>query len=70
MDKNLQELMGEAGFGELDNHQFEQKEAYLEYFIYVKRAFKALNEHFISKAEESRSDSIEKSVIAYFISRL
>jgi len=70
MDKNLQELMGEAGFGELDSHQFEQKEEYLEYFLYVKMAFKALNEHFISKMEESRSKSIEKSVISYFITRL
>ena len=70
MDKNLQDLMGEAGFGELDNHQFEQKEAYQEYFIYIKKAFKALNEHFVSKFEESRTKSIEKSVVAYFITRL
>jgi len=70
MDKNLQELMGEAGFGELDSLQFEQKDDYLDYFIYVKKAFKALNEHFISKLEESRTKSVEKSVISYFITRL
>lgn len=70
MGNELDELMGNAGFGELDSTEFEQKDDYLEYFIYVKKAFKALNEHFISKLNETSNKQLEKSVITYFMTRL
>ncbi|NND78005.1 MAG: hypothetical protein HKN39_07455 [Flavobacteriales bacterium] len=70
MVSELEEIMGNAGFGELDSTEFERKEEYLDYFIYVKKAFKALNEHFVTRLNETSNKKVERSVITFFITRL
>ncbi|MFK7756918.1 MAG: hypothetical protein AB8B53_08320 [Flavobacteriales bacterium] len=70
MDSDLQELLGNAGFGELDRAEFETKDEYEEYFKYITKAFKAFNTHLGKKLEESATKKVERTVISYFITRL
>ncbi len=70
MDSDLQELLGNAGFGELDRAEFDHKDDYVEYFKYIKKTFKAFNKHLGEKLEESSSKKVERTVISYFITRL
>lgn len=70
MDSDLQELLGNTGFGELDRAEFESKDDYVEYFKYISKAFKAFNKHLGEKLQESANKKVERTVISYFITRL
>jgi len=70
MDSNLKELLEGAGFGELDAVQFESKDEYVEYFLYVKSAFKAFNKHLGDQLAASDTKVVERTVISYYVTRL
>ena len=70
MDSDLQELLGNTGFGELDRAEFENKDDYIAYFEYIRKAFKAFNKHLGAKLDESSNKKVERTVISYFITRL
>lgn len=70
MDSDLKDLLESTGFGELDRAEFENKDEYVEYFKYIKKAFKAFNKHLSEKLYESANKKVERTVISYFITRL
>ena len=69
-EEELQELLGNTGFGELDRAEFEQKDDYETYFEYVKFVFNAFYTHLGVKLGESSAKKVERTVISYFLKRL
>jgi len=70
MDKHLKELLGQTGFGELDNAQFESKDEYDIYFAYIKKVLKAFSKNLNDQLNDQDQKKVENTVVSYYITRL